>query len=89
MIRGREMEPIARSYYEKHYSTVQQVGFVTNEFEGITVRCSPDGLVGEHGLIEIKSRNSAIIFKEILSGKVPKENMPQIQFQLIITDREW
>jgi len=89
MRRGHEMEPIARDYYHRLIAPVHQVGFVTNEIEGIAVGCSPDGLVGEDGGIQIKSRNEANHFKEVLSGEVPAGDMPQIQFELMVTGRAW
>ena len=90
MKRGTEMEPIARAYYAGIYKVeVEQVGFVTTEFDGITIGCSPDGLVGTDGGIQIKSRNEAIHFIEVLDGKVPKGDMPQIQFELLVTGRAW
>jgi len=89
MERGHEMEPIARDYYSKLYAPVTQTGFVTTDLDGVLIGCSPDGLVGEDGGIQIKSRNEAIHFKEILSGCVPKDDLPQIQFELMVTGRPW
>ena len=56
MLRGQEDEILAREDYSKHYAPVQQCGFVTNNKWGFTLGCSPDGLVGDDGLIECKSR---------------------------------
>jgi len=90
MARGKEMEPIARAYYEGIYKVeVAQVGFVTTDLDGITIGCSPDGLVGEEGMMQIKSRKPSIHFDEVLSGSVPKGDLPQIQFELMVTDRAW
>ncbi len=89
MERGHHMEPIARDYYHRLVSPVDQVGFVTAEISGITVGCSPDGLVSDCGLIEIKSRNESVHFAELIDGQVPTENLPQIQFQLLVTGRDW
>jgi hypothetical protein len=51
MGRGHEFEDQARAWYElEHFTEVRQVGFVTNGIAG----CSPDGLVGDDGMIEIK-----------------------------------
>lgn len=52
MERGKKMEEKARDWYAFQYQKVRLVGFVTNE-EG-TVGCSPDGLVGDDGGLEIK-----------------------------------
>lgn len=90
MKRGKEMEPIARAYYAGIYKVeVAQLGFVTTEFDGIKIGCSPDGLISEEGGIQIKSRNEAIHFNEVLDGVVPKGDMPQIQFELMVTGRAW
>ena len=89
MARGHEMEPVAREYYTRHYAPVAEVGFVTNTIDGVAVGCSPDGLVGEDGGIQIKSRNEAIHFAEVLSGEVPAGDLPQIQFELMVTGRAW
>ena len=56
---------------------------------GVTIGCSPDGLVGEIGGIEIKSRKPKIQVNTILSGEVPGENIMQIQTCLLVTGRAW
>lgn len=90
MERGKLMEPIARTYYAGIYKVeVEQVGFVTTEIDGITIGCSPDGLVCTDGGIQIKSRKPSIHFDEVMSGQVPKGDMPQIQFELMVTGRVW
>ena len=50
---------------------------------------SPDGLVGEDGLIEIKSRKPHVHLQTIFSDKVPAANMAQIMTGLMVTGREW
>jgi hypothetical protein len=65
---------------------VNQVGFVElNEFVG----CSPDGLIGDDGLIEIKCPNTATHIEYIIDGELPKEYEKQVHSQLWITDRKW
>jgi hypothetical protein len=56
MLRGHEDEITARQLYRKHFGPVEETGFVTNDEWGFTIGCSPDGLVGEDGMIEAKSR---------------------------------
>jgi hypothetical protein len=46
----------ARQIYDKHFAPVERVGFVTNDEWGFTLGCSTDGLVGDDGVLEIKSR---------------------------------
>ena len=50
---------------------------------------SPDGLVGDDGLIEVKSRRAKKQLQTILSGQVPAENMPQLQAGLLVSGRSW
>ncbi len=89
MMRGIEEEPRARDHYSKHYAPVYQTGFMIREHNGIRIGCSPDGLVGADGLIEIKSRRSKIQLQHVLSGTVPADNMPQLQCNLLVSGRKW
>ena len=50
-IRGRDDEIEARAQYAKHYAPVQEIGFITNDRFGFTIGYSPDGLVGDDGMI--------------------------------------
>src|SRR5699024_982986 len=57
MLRGIECEPLARDRYAECYAPVEQVGFMVQSFDnplGFDIGFSPDGLVGDSGLIEIK-----------------------------------
>jgi len=89
MQRGTDDEPIARDVYAENIAPVTEVGFITREVGGVVVGYSPDGLVGETGLIEIKSRKAKEHLKTILSGKPPAENMAQLMCGLWVTGREW
>lgn len=67
---------------------VQEVGFVDHpilEMSG----ASPDGLVGDDGLLEIKCPITATHIETLLSGKVPEKYLTQIQWQLGCTGRAW
>lgn len=87
---GQMIEPIARQMYAEWQNVeVREVGFITREIDGHTLGYSPDGLVGDDGLIEIKSRRQHIQLDTILTGKVPGANMAQIQAGLLVTGREW
>lgn len=87
--RGNELEPLARSMYELETGNeVIQVGFCKlNEFVG----ASPDGLVGEDGLIEIKCVDDVAYFKHLLNGEseIDTKYIWQGQMQLKVTDRKW
>ncbi|MFA5382095.1 MAG: lambda exonuclease family protein [Candidatus Micrarchaeia archaeon] len=84
---GKENEPKAREYYQElNGCFVQEVGFVKlNDFIG----CSPDGLVEEDGIIEIKCPYTTTHLETVLSNEVPTCYIPQIQGQLWITGRQW
>ena len=89
MERGNALEESARNaYIEFSEHDVREIGFVENNAYP-NAGCSPDGLVGEDGLIEIKCPNNLNFFKLILEPKIKPEYMWQIQMQLLITGREW
>jgi putative phage-type endonuclease len=89
MVWGTDTEPQARAAYEFNADVdVQQVGFVihpTIETSG----ASPDGLVGDDGLIEIKAPNTATHIDTLLAGKVPGKYDTQMQWQMACTGRAW
>ncbi|WP_333810760.1 lambda exonuclease family protein [Timonella senegalensis] len=89
MERGMFDEPLARDLYSTTYAPVTELGFMVREIDGYKLGYSPDGLVGEDGLIEIKSRKQKIHLKTILDDSVPTENMAQIQAGLLVSGREW
>jgi hypothetical protein len=89
MLRGRDDEVYARVAYEEHFAPVEEVGFITSDAMGFRMGYSPDGLVGDDGLIEIKSRAPKFQVKTILTGEVPKDYVLQIQTGLLITGRKW
>ena len=89
MARGTLLEPYARDIYAQHHQPVQECGFVTAEFAGCTIGYSPDGLVGDDGLIEIKSPRAKNPLKSLLSNEVPLEYVPQVQTGLAVSGRAW
>lgn len=89
MERGSLDEPYAREIYSEHYAPATEVGFMIRDFGSYRIGYSPDGLVGDDGLIEIKSRRQKIQLKTILEDTVPLENMAQIQCGLLVSGREW
>lgn len=89
MERGNFDEPIARDLYREHFAPVTEVGFMIRDDLGFPLGYSPDGLVGDDGLIEIKSRKQKIQLKTILEDTVPLENMAQIQAGLLVSGRDW
>lgn len=89
MIRGMTDEPIARQLYHENYAPVTECGFITNDDHGFTIGYSPDGLVGDDGLIEVKGRRQKFTVQSIVDGEVPKEHILQIQTGLLVTGRKW
>ena len=89
MERGHIEEDIARDLYSKNHEKVTECGFIINRELGFDIGFSPDGLVGNDGLIEIKSIIQKHQVKTIVDNIVPKEYMMQIQTGLFCTKREW
>lgn len=89
MLRGQEDEVYARAAYCEHYAEVTEVGFVTNDRWGFALGYSPDGLVGDDGLIECKSRAGKYQVQTIAENEVPAEYMIQLQTALLVSEREW
>lgn len=89
MLRGHNDEIEARALYARHHAPVEEVGFITEDRWGFTIGYSPDGLVGDDGLIECKSRRQKYQIATILSGAMPDDYMVQIQTGLLVTGRQW
>lgn len=86
---GTETEPFARSAYEaENCVIVQQVGFINHPSIPMC-GASPDGLVGDDGLIEIKCPDSRTHLEYLIAGIAPPEYMKQMQFQMACTERSW
>jgi len=93
MFRGHEDEIDARIKYAENYSPVEECGFITNDRWGFTIGYSPDGLVGDDGLIETKSRAHKFQFETIVEdvrvGKIPSDFVIQCQTGLLVSERKW
>lgn len=89
MLRGKEEEILALDEYAKNYGELSRVGFVTNNEWGFTLGCSPDALVGDDGIVEVKSRRMKYQVETIIRDEVPEEYLLQIQTMLLITGRKW
>ncbi|MGF6434353.1 lambda exonuclease family protein [Bradyrhizobium elkanii] len=89
MQHGTETEPEARSAYEFYQGvTVEQVAFVPHP-KIDQAGCSPDGLVGDDGLVEIKCPNTATHLETLLGHAVPSKYEAQMQFQMACTGRKY
>lgn len=87
--RGIDFEDQARERYIKETGDkVTEVGFIYSD-ETRRVGCSPDGLVDDDGLIEIKCPNSATHIGYLRSGEAPKKYFLQMQHQMYVTGRAW
>lgn len=86
---GTDTEPMARAAYEMatgHFVT--EVGFIPHpdiEFAG----ASPDGLIGDDALVEIKCPNTATHIDYLLNRKIPSKYEAQMAWQIICTGRQW
>lgn len=87
MLRGNELEPKARNLYElETENIVNQVGFCElDEFVG----CSPDGMIGTDGLMEVKCPTFRVYYDYLTTGLVDTGYMWQMQMQMFVTDRKW
>lgn len=86
---GTATEPLARAAYELEKGVmVDQVSFIDHPTIASS-GASPDGLVGEDGLIEIKCPNTATHIDTMLSGEADKRYICQMQWQLAVTGRKW
>lgn len=86
---GTDQEPQARMAYEfMHGVAVEQIAFVVHPTIADS-GASPDGLVGELGLIEIKCPNTATHIDTLISQTVPGKYITQMQWQMACTGREW
>ena len=89
MQHGTDTEPLARAAYEALREVlVDEVGFVPHP-SIIMAGASPDGLVGDDGLLEIKCPNTATHIETLLSQSVPGKYNTQMQFQMACTGRQW
>lgn len=88
MEHGTQVEPEARNLYAMLANVeVQEVGFIKNGRLG----CSPDGLIGDPGMLELKRVNPADLIERWRDKgfKVPSEHMAQLQGNLMVAERKW
>jgi len=93
MLRGHEDEILARELYGKTYAPVIETGFITNDRWGFVLGCSPDGLVGDDGMIECKSRRQKFQIQTIVehyrNGAAPSDYLLQVQGEMLVAERKW
>lgn len=89
MQRGTDLEPLARECYEFLTGyTVDQVSFVDHPTVAMS-GASPDGCIGDDGLVEIKAPNTATHIDYLLAGIAPSTYVPQMMWQMACTGRKW
>lgn len=85
--RGKEEEKNARLLYEMETGQeVKQIGFAElDEWVG----CSPDGLVNNDGIIEIKCPKDVIFAQQVITGNIKPEYITQMQFNMYVLDKQY
>ena len=84
--RGKALEAEAADLYAMIYDAeLQAVGFMTNHGAG----CSPDRLIGDDGMLEIKTKKPELLIDAVLSDDFLAEHKAQCQGALWIAEREW
>lgn len=89
MWRGIHNEPYARAAYSEHHAPVREMGFMSRDDWGFQIGYSPDGLVGDDGLVEIKCPRAKNHLVTIIRGEVPAQHMAQLQTALLVSGRSW
>jgi len=93
MLRGISDEIDALDVYAKNYAPVETVGFITNDKWGFTIGYSPDGLIGDDGQVECKSRNQKLQIKTLIdyvpNDAIDPDFMIQVQTGLMVSERKW
>jgi putative phage-type endonuclease len=86
---GTEKEPEARAAYEFYRNeTVKEIGFVVHPSIDQS-GASPDGLVGDDGMVEIKCPNTATHLETLLGQMIPSKYINQMQWQMACAGRQW
>jgi hypothetical protein len=91
MWRGIDAEPYARDAYAQ-WSTegpVSECGFMVRDFGSFSIGYSPDGLVGDDGLLEIKAPRQKGHVSTVVGDQVPAAHMAQLQTGLLVSGRKW
>lgn len=84
---GIDREFYARERYVQQFGEVEEVGFIKHPT--LEAGASPDGMVGEDGILEIKCPMGSTHTETLMTQEVPSKYIPQVQFQLLVTGRKW
>lgn len=89
MQHGTDTEPLARAAYEERTGAfVEQVGLIEHPRIPMTA-ASPDGLVDDDGMLEIKCPNTATHIETLLGEEIERKYILQMQWQMACADRTW
>lgn len=86
---GIEIEQYAREAYELRTGEFVELSEFVTHAKHPFIGCSPDGLVGEEGGIEIKCPHNECIHIQTLVEGMPEDHIPQIQGAMFVTGRKW
>ena len=87
MQRGNDFEDTARMTYEfETGNTVKEVGFIERSEH---IGCSPDGLISDDGIIEIKNHDDKVFIELIKTKRIDPVYIKQMQYQMWVTERKW
>ena len=90
MERGHAMEAQARDLYAfAHEVEPQLVGFMRRKVGEHWIGASPDALIGENGLLEIKTKAPHLQIECLEGARLPPEHVAQVQGQLLVSGRQW
>lgn len=89
MLRGLEDEVYAKALYAEKYAPITDYGMITNDKFGFVLGFSPDGMVGDDGMIECKSRRQKWQAQTIIENELPTDYRLQIQTGMLIAERQW
>ena len=89
MQRGKIEEVYAKDLYSEKYAQIKDCGFITNNKLGFNIGFSPDGMVGDRGMVECKSRKGSLQFRTVVENVPPNEFNIQVQTGLWVSERDW
>jgi len=84
---GIDREFYAREKYVQQFGEVEEIGFI--QHPTLEAGASPDGMVGEDGILEIKCPMGSTHTETLMTQDIPSKYIPQVQFQLLVTGRKW
>lgn len=86
---GTECEPLARAAYEAETGQlVMETGMISHPTISMA-GASPDGLIDNDGLLEIKCPETKGHIETLMNNAAPSQYIPQMQWQMACTGRQW